>query len=266
MCMKCEDSVLTSWFRQMPRSSTYCGLKNNRECSCNTSLNEKLWKRGQCMGVVLCVKKKWLYTQWFLECCSVCFVHQNIPSQPTRSMSHTYSSRSDAVDFCREGYRVSTYSFQQTFVSSLRSVVFRWRQRLSSVIIYIFRPNPEHLIDGERQSPNIIIANRNWLRVISLWAAAWASTTLLHIVLRKVTGQTVFDFFVWSSSLILCAVQYSQNLVTATFVGCFSKILSYPTQPYWVWHPRHDVDKLVILSLCATHTCTSPNSIHQHVI
>ena len=33
----------------------------------------------------------------------------------------------------------------------------------------------------------------------------------------------------------------------------------------WAWHPRHYVHELVVFPLHATHTCTSPNSIHQHV-
>ena len=81
----------------------------------------------------------------------------------------------------------------------------------------------------ERQSPDLIIASRNGLRAISLWAAAWTTTTLLHIVVRKVTGQTAFDFVVSSSSLLLCTVQYSQYLVTATSVGSFSNLFSLPT-------------------------------------
>ena len=81
----------------------------------------------------------------------------------------------------------------------------------------------------ERQSPDLIIASRNGMRAISLWAAAWATTTLLHLVVRKVTGQTAFDFVVSSSSMLLCTVQYSQDLVTATFVGSFSNLFSLPT-------------------------------------
>ena len=59
----------------------------------------------------------------------------------------------------------------------------------------------------ERQSPDLIIASRNGLRAISLWAAAWATTTLLRNAVRKVTGQTAFDFVVSSSSLLLCTIQ-----------------------------------------------------------
>ena len=80
----------------------------------------------------------------------------------------------------------------------------------------------------DRQSPDLIIASRRGLRA-SLWAAAWATTTLLHIVVRKVTGQTAFDFVVSSSSLVFCIVEYSQDLITATFVGSFSNLFSLPT-------------------------------------
>ena len=68
----------------------------------------------------------------------------------------------------------------------------------------------------ERQSPDLIFASRNGSRAVSLWAAAWATTTLLHIAVRKVTGQTAFS-------------QYSQDLITATFVGSFSNLFSLPT-------------------------------------
>ena len=54
-----------------------------------------------------------------------------------------------------------------------------------------------------RQSPDLITASSNGLRAISLWAAAWATTTLLHMVVRKVTGQTAFDFVVSSSSFFV---------------------------------------------------------------
>ena len=81
----------------------------------------------------------------------------------------------------------------------------------------------------ERQSPDLIIASNNGLQAISLWAAAWATTALLHIVVRKVTGQTAFDFVVSSSSLLLCTVQHNQDFAMATFVGSFSNLFSLPT-------------------------------------
>ena len=81
----------------------------------------------------------------------------------------------------------------------------------------------------ERQSPDFIIDSRNGLQALSLWAAAWATTTLLHIVVKKVTKQTAFDFVVSSSSLLLCTVQYSQDLITATFVCSMSNLFSLPT-------------------------------------
>ena len=63
----------------------------------------------------------------------------------------------------------------------------------------------------ERQSFDLIIASSNGLLAISLWAAALATTTLLHNVVRKVTGQTVFDFVVSSSSFLVTLYSITQS-------------------------------------------------------
>ena len=114
------------------------------------------------------------------------------------------------------------------------SVVSRWKTLLGlSHRLYLPSKSCGPCLT-ERQSPDLIIASRNGLRAISLWAAAWATTTLLHIVVRKMTGQTAIDFVVSSSSMLLCTVHYSQDLVAATFVGSFKQSLLIAYGDDWV--------------------------------
>ena len=80
----------------------------------------------------------------------------------------------------------------------------------------------------ERQSPDLIIASSNGLRAISLWAAAWATTTLLHTVVMKVTVISSSSFLV----TLYCTIQSGSR--HGYFCRQLQQSLSIAFGPDWV--------------------------------
>ena len=138
-----------------------------------------------------------------------------------------------------------------------------------------YRPSksPHHLLGGSAQVTRprslpaaMAIISLPTSSLIPQWLASnqsvggrWGNHNAAPRCYNEATKQTAFDFVDSSPSLIICTLQYSQDLLLATFVGSF-------INPWLILRPRHLVHELVVLPLYATHTSTFSYSIHQHVL
>ena len=84
----------------------------------------------------------------------------------------------------------------------------------------IFRPSHAHLLGGASVSrPHH--CQPQWVANNSLWASAWATTRLFHVV-EQMTGPSAFDFVVPvhpSRCSSTRTIQYRQDLSLATLVS-----------------------------------------------
>ena len=161
--------------------------------------------------------------------------------------------------------QTSSMFFQHPSSRHRHSVVSRWRHCLSSVIVCFFRPSHVHLLHGASISRPHHCQQQWFASKQSVGGRVRNHNAAPHCCKESDRSNSL-----WLCRLVLLpcySVQYSTVRISSRLLSSAASAISFHCLRPWLGltSSAFYVHELVVFPLYASHTCTSPNSIHWHV-